>query len=77
MLRPPMIKRSKLNYTRRAERFIVQEELRYLSFAPTGLVCDFGAFQGLKIEDAMPQGLKPTFLKSDLRPDQGRALTHF
>jgi hypothetical protein len=25
----------------------------------------------------MPQGLKPTFIKSDFRPDQGRALTHF
>jgi hypothetical protein len=30
-----------------------------------------------EIEDGMPQGLKPTFIKGDLRPDQGRALTHF
>ena len=45
MLRPPMIKRSKLNYTRMAERFTVQEELRYLSFAPTGLVRDLAHSQ--------------------------------
>ena len=30
-----------------------------------------------KSKEGMPQGLKPTFIKSDLRPDQGRALTHF